>query len=151
MADDLRAIANWAGALLARLSPAARRGLLRQLATDLRRSQQQRIAAQRAPDGSAYAPRRPQRLRGKIGRIRRRAMFTRLRTARWLRTRSDAVGLSIGFAGRVARIARVHQYGGTDAVRPGGPSADYPARPLLGFSPADLELITDRLLQHLQE
>ncbi len=78
-------------------------------------------------------------------------MFTRLRTARWLRTRSDAVGLSIGFAGRVARIARVHQYGGTDAVRPGRPSADYPARPLLGFSPADLELITDRLLQHLQE
>lgn len=150
MADDLHAVADWAGALLAQLSPAARRGLMRQLATDLRRSQQQRIAAQRAPDGSAYAPRRPQRLRGKAGRI-RRAMFARLRTARWLRTRSDAHGLSVGFAGRVARIARVHQYGGTDAVRPGGPSADYPARPLLGFSPADLDLITDRLLAHLQE
>src|SRR5260363_398366 len=48
----------WMGARLARLQPSARRRLARTLAVALRRSQQSRIAAQRNPDGSAFAPRK---------------------------------------------------------------------------------------------
>lgn len=147
MTDDLQHVAAWANAVLARLSPSARRRVLRQLATDLRRSQQQRIAAQQAPDGSAYTPRRPP-LRSKRGRLRN--MFAKLRTSRFLHTTADATGLSVGFTGRVARIARVHQFGERDEVRPGGPTVTYPERILLGFSNADLALITDRLIQMLE-
>lgn len=77
-------------------------------------------------------------------------MFAKLRTSRFLHTTADATGLSVGFTGRVARIARVHQFGERDEVRPGGPTVTYPERILLGFSNADLALITDRLIQMLE-
>ncbi|SNS20294.1 phage virion morphogenesis (putative tail completion) protein [Sphingomonas laterariae] len=47
-----------AGAMVASLSAAERRRLLRAIARDLRKSQGARIAAQRDPDGGAYAPRK---------------------------------------------------------------------------------------------
>ncbi|MCY1283154.1 phage virion morphogenesis protein [compost metagenome] len=148
MADDLKALENWAGALLAKLSAAERRKLTGEISRELRRSQQQRIAAQRNPDGSAYAPRKPRKLRGKEGRIKRQ-MFAKLRQAKHLKLQNDPGGIAIGFLGRTARLARVHQYGLRD--RPGRNSADvqYDTRELLGFSDDDLELIRDRLLEHL--
>ena len=76
---DLNALEDWAGGLLAKLSPTERRQLNQGIARNLRRSQQQRIALQQNPDGTPFAPRRSQKaLRGKKGRIRRR-MFTKLR------------------------------------------------------------------------
>nr|WP_239168394.1 phage virion morphogenesis protein [Chromobacterium violaceum] len=48
------------GALLQKMEPAARRGLARDIARQLRQSQQKRIAAQQNPDGSAFTPRKPQ-------------------------------------------------------------------------------------------
>ncbi|MCY1410991.1 phage virion morphogenesis protein [compost metagenome] len=148
MADDLKALEDWAGALLAKLSAAERRKLTGEISRELRRSQQQRIAAQRNPDGSAYAPRKPRKLRGKEGRIKRQ-MFAKLRQAKHLKLQNDPGGIAIGFFRRAARIARVHQYGLRD--RPGRNSADvqYDTRELLGFSDDDLELIRDRLLEHL--
>ena len=146
--SDLEALEQWAAPLVAALSPAARRGLLRVLALDLRRSQQQRIARQQNPDGSAYAPRR--RLRDeRSGRIRRRAMFQRIRQARHLKTTVEGDAVRVGFRGRVARIARVHQDGGIDAVRPGGALVRYARRQLLGFSEADRDRLRERLLAHL--
>lgn len=133
---------------------------MRDIARALRRSQQARIAAQRNPDGSAYDPRKARlrsaknmrnKLRDKRGRLKRSAMFVKLRTTRYMRTQSDSNGLAIGFAGRVARIARVHQFGETDRVAPGGPEYLYPARMLLGFSAEDRELIRDILLEHLAQ
>ncbi|WP_329956115.1 phage virion morphogenesis protein [Collimonas silvisoli] len=56
----------------------------------------------------------------------------------------------IGFFGRVARIARVHQEGLKDRVSKKGPEYQYPARPLLGFSATDQALIRDSLLRHLK-
>lgn len=85
MRDELEVFEEWAGALLAKLEPGERRKLLGQVARDLQRNQQRRIAAQKAPDGTAYAPRKRARggLRGKRGRIRSQ-MFVKLRTARWM-------------------------------------------------------------------
>lgn len=148
MADNLRALEDWAGALLAKLEPGARRQLNQQIGRDLRRSQQQRIAAQVNPDGSAFAPRKPRQLRAKKGRIKRK-MFAKLRQAKHLKVQSSADAIAIGFMGRVARIARVHQYGLRDRPERGQADVQYDRRELLGFADADLEMIRDRLLQHL--
>ncbi len=148
MTDNLSALEDWAGALLARLEPGARRQLNQQIGRELRRSQQQRVASQRNPDGTAYAPRKPRKLRGKVGRIKRQ-MFSKLRQARHLKLRSTADAIAVSFMGRVARIARVHQYGLRDRPERGQAEVQYERRELLGFTDADLELIRDQLLQHL--
>lgn len=148
MSNDLKALEDWAGALLARLEPTERRKLNQGIARDLRKSQQQRITAQRNPDGTPYAPRKPGALRSKKGRVRRK-MFTKLRTARHLRLQSNASAIGIAFLSRTARLARVHQYGLRDRPRPGSSQVQYARRELLGFSDGDLDLIRDRLLEHL--
>ncbi len=151
MADDLQALEDWAGALLNSLQPKERRQLTQTIARDLRRSQQQRIAAQKNPDGTPYAPRKPrQPLLAKAGRIKRkRQMFAKLRTARYLRLQSDASNIAIGFAGRVSRLARVHQYGLRDKPGRNSPDIQYQRRQLLGFSDAELDMIRDQLIEHL--
>ena len=148
MADDLRALEDWAGALLAKLSPGERRKLGNTIGRELRRNQQQRIASQRNPDGTPYASRKPRELRGKVGRIKRQ-MFTKLRQAAHLKLRSTPDAIAISFMGRVARIARVHQYGLRDRPDRGQAEVQYERRELLGFTDADLELIRDQLLEHL--
>lgn len=154
MADDLTQLELWAAPLLAKLAPAQRRQLARTIALDLRRSQQQRIAAQRAPDGTPYAARkqRTASLREKRGAIRRKkgAMFVKLRTARWLKANVTNVGAEVGFFGRVARLARVHQEGGKDRVAPDGPMAKYPPRPLMGFTTSDRQMIRDHVVEFLR-
>jgi len=150
MADDLAALEDWAAPLLAKLEPSGRRALTGLIARELRRSQMQRVAAQRNPDGSAYETRKPQRrtVRGQQGKVRGK-MFTKLRTAKFLRVRTDAAGATIGFIGRAERIARVHQFGLRDSVEKGGPNYTYAERELLGFTDAERERIKDLLLEHL--
>jgi phage virion morphogenesis protein len=153
VADDLTQLELWAAQLLVKLAPAQRRQLARTIALELRRTQQQRIAAQVAPDGTPYAARkrRDASLRQKRGAIRRRqaAMFTKLRTTRWLKTRVTHESIDVGFFGRIARLARIHQEGGMDRVVPGGPMAHYPARPLLGFTSNDRQKILNLLIDYL--
>ncbi|CAE6784760.1 hypothetical protein R69658_04242 [Paraburkholderia aspalathi] len=150
--DELNAIESWAGRLLKQLEAPARRAALRDIARELRRSQQARIVQQQNPDGTAYDARKPRpkkHLRDKTGRIKQKAMFVKLRQARYLRTEIDSIGLTVGFAGRVARVARIHQFGESDRVAPGGPEYKYPARVLLDFSADDRELIRNMLLKHI--
>jgi phage virion morphogenesis protein len=152
MSDDLSTLEAWAGALLAQLQPGQRRVVTRRIAQDLRRSQAQRIASQQAPDGAPYTERKQRKnLRGKKGRIKRQkaAMFEKIRTQKNLKIEQDENQLSVGFFGRVARIARVHQEGLKDRVSKKGPEYHYPARPLLGFSATDQALIRDVLLRHV--
>ncbi|AEB58219.1 phage virion morphogenesis protein [Ectopseudomonas mendocina] len=149
MADDLRALEDWAGALLAKLEPKQRRQLNQGIARKLRRSQQQRIAAQRNPDGTPYAPRKArQPLRSKQGRVKQK-MFTKLRQARYLKLQSDANTIALSFLARTARLARVHQYGLRDRPGRNSPDVQYSRRELLGFAAADLEMIRDELLDQL--
>ncbi len=148
-AADLSALEDWAGALLSRVAPAERRKLAQSIARDLRKSQQQRIAAQRNPDGSAYAPRKPRKnLRGKVGAL-RRGMFMKLRQAKHLKLQASPDGLALAFLGRTARLARVHQYGLRDRAARGAPDTQYDRRELLGLTDDDLEMIRDRLLESL--
>lgn len=150
MTDNLNALEDWAAPLLRQLQPDARNRLARTLAQQLRRSQQQRITRQQNPDGTPYVPRKQRDLRGKQGRIKRKAtMFTKLRTARYLKARGDGNAISVGFTGRIARIARVHQYGSRDRAEAGAKDVIYARRELLGLTGPELELVRDGLLKHL--
>lgn len=147
--DDLQRVDDWLAALLAVLEPAARNRMMRQLAQELRRSQQQNIRLQRNPDGTTFEPRRVT-ARSKKGRIKRQ-MFAKLRTTKYLKTAATADSASVQFDGKVQRIARVHHYGLRDRVRRNGPEARYPARRLLGVND-EVETITrDTLLRWLSE
>ena len=145
-ADPLQQLEDWAAPLLAKLSAAEQRQLARRIAIDLRRSQSQRIAQQRNPDGSAYEARKSQR-KQRQGQV--KAMFDKLRAARHLRAQATSAAAVIAITGRAARIARVHQEGLRDQVEPGGPSVIYPRRELLGISEAERERIRDTLVDHL--
>lgn len=129
--DDLQRVDDWLAALLANLEPAARNRMMRQLAQELRQSQQQNIRLQRNPDGTAFEARRVT-ARSKKGRIKRQ-MFTKLRTTKYLKIAATADSASVQFDGSVQRIARVHHYGLRDKVRKGGPEVVYARRQLLGY------------------
>ncbi|MCE1607628.1 phage virion morphogenesis protein [Enterobacter ludwigii] len=143
--DDLQRVDDWLAALLANLEPAARNRMMRQLAQELRRSQQQNIRLQRNPDGTAFEARRVT-ARSKKGRIKRQ-MFAKLRTTKYLKTAATADFASVQFDGKVQRIARIHHYGLRDRVRRNGPEARYPARRLLGVND-EVETITRDTLLH---
>ena len=146
MSDALH-FGDWLAPLLDPLTPAARAALGRRLAQGLRRRTAQRIAAQQNPDGSPFAPRR---IRARQGGIRRRVagkMFRKLRQSGHLKAVGDADGAAVGYRGRAAHTAQVHQHGLRDRVAP-GIHHRYAARRLLGFSAADREWILDELQRH---
>ncbi|CAM8123013.1 MULTISPECIES: phage virion morphogenesis protein [Enterobacter] len=137
--------------LIAALSPAARRKLAGEIAKELRKSQQQRIKLQKAPDGSPYQARKRQPLRAKTGRI-KRAMFQKLRTSRYMKATGRENSAVVEFTGKVQRIARVHQYGLKDRPNANAKDVQYDERQLLGFSQKDLKhielLLIDGLLNN---
>ena len=150
MDNNLEALEDWAGVLLSKLEPAARSKLARSLAQKLRRSQQQRVKQQRNPDGSPYAARKPRELRGKQGRIKLQVkMFQKLPKASYLKAKGDGQSITVGFTGRVARIARVHQYGLKDRAEANAPEVRYKSREVLGLAKIDLEMIRTEVLSHI--
>ncbi len=150
---DLQAIETWAASLLAKLSSTKRRQIAHQIAKELRKSQQDRIKAQLQPDGTPFTPRKQRKnLKGKQGRIKRQraAMFNKIRLAKYLKAEATANEARVGFNGRVAEIARVHQYGLTDKVsEKQNVEVKYPVRELLGIKPDDLEQIKGAILNNL--
>ena len=150
MTNRLEALEDWAAGLLRQLEPTSRNKLVRSIGQSLQRSQQQRVLAQQDPDGSKYTPRKQRNLRGKQGRVKRKVkMFQKLRTASFLKLQGDGNAISVGFTGRTARIARVHQYGLRDSAERGAPNVTYERRELLGFTESDFDLIRDKLLSKL--
>lgn len=137
--------------LIAALSPSARSKLAGEIAKELRKSQQQRIKLQKAPDGSSYQARKRQPLRAKTGRI-KRAMFQKLRTSRYMKATGRENSAVVEFTGKVQRIARIHQYGLKDRPNPHTSDVQYAERQLLGFSQKDIKhiekLIIDELLNN---
>jgi phage virion morphogenesis protein len=144
---ELQEVDAWLDALLAGLEPAVRKRMMRELAQQLRRSQQKNIRMQRNPDGTAYEPRRVT-ARTKTGRIRRQ-MFAKLRTTKYLKAVASPDSASVEFERRVQHIARVHHYGLRDRVSQKGPAIIYPHRRLLGTNPHVIELIYNNLYRWL--
>ncbi|EFH7123716.1 TPA: phage virion morphogenesis protein [Escherichia coli] len=145
--DNLHKVDEWLAALLANLEPATRQRMMRELAQELRRNQQQNIRMQRNPDGSGFEPRRVT-ARSKKGRIKRQ-MFAKLRTTKYLKTAASSDSASVQFEGKVQRIARVHHYGLRDRVNRNGPMIRYAERRLLGVTEKINKEVHDLLLRWL--
>ncbi|WP_373207716.1 phage virion morphogenesis protein [Klebsiella pneumoniae] len=146
---ELQEVDAWLDALLAGLEPAARKRMMRELAQQLRRSQQKNIRMQRNPDGTAYEPRRVT-ARTKQGRIRRQ-MFAKLRTTKYLKAIASQDAACVEFESRVQRIARVHHYGLRDRVSRKGVVIRYAERQLLGINSEVKALIMDVLQEWLSK
>ena len=148
MSSNVLELANYLQPLLERLSMGERARLAKQIGRDLRKSQGKRISEHKNPDGSSYTPRR-KRLREQKGKIKRK-MFTKIKNTSNLKVLSNADSIAIGFVGRVARIARVHQEGLKDRAEKGAPDVVYPKRELLGFTEQDIKLVEDSFLKHIK-
>ncbi len=135
--------------LIAKLSPQSRKSLAVAVSKRLRAGQQQHIKRQQAPDGTPYAPRK-MRLRSKK-RLRDRAMFSKLRTARYLKAQGNSDAAVVEFVGRVKRMVNVHHYGLRDRPTPHSEAVKYEARTLLGFGPDDVKIIETAVIEHLAE
>jgi phage virion morphogenesis protein len=154
---EMQALETWAGELLQKLQPTQRRRLLTDIARRLRTANTQRIKAQTTPDGAAWQPRKKpgSTLRSRRAIIRQQAkqgrpMFQKIRQGKYLSAKAQGNSAAVvEFTSRAQRIAAVHHFGLTDKVQPGGPSYTYPARELLGITPADIETLRDALLDHL--
>lgn len=144
--DPLAPLAAYCSGLIANLEPPRRRQLARAMAQRLREANARRIASQLNPDGTAFEPRKST-LRKKQGRLRRRAMFSKLRTARYLTITAGPEGAVVEFAAEVQRIAQVHHFGLKDRVnKRRGPEVEYPARELLGINDGDLSALEALIL-----
>ncbi|WP_242007915.1 phage virion morphogenesis protein [Sphingomonas ginsenosidivorax] len=106
--NDFAPIEQLCRDLLLRTAAPERARLLRSIGREIRKSQSDRIAAQRAPEGVAFAPRRPKPDRGgKKGRLRQQKMFRKLRMAKSLKAGANADEAWVGFGGRASRIASI--------------------------------------------
>ncbi|MFM5508213.1 phage virion morphogenesis protein [Aeromonas rivipollensis] len=146
-ADDLSRLTHWADGLLASIEPAARRQLAGEMARTLRASQARRIRANRQPDGSPMAPRKPQpKLKQGRGRLRRK-MFFKISSPTWLKARASEQQAVVEFVGTANCLATIHQYGLKDRIK--GREIRYPARELLGITHQEVERLEELLLAHL--
>lgn len=134
--------------LIASLSPSARRRMTAEIAKKLRASQQQRIKRQQAPDGTPYAVRKRQQVKGKKGRV-KREMFTKLRTNRYMKAKGSNEAAVVEFVGRVQRMARVHQEGLKDKPSRFSQSIKYDKRILLGVNAMDTKTINKIIINKL--
>ncbi|WP_447885198.1 phage virion morphogenesis protein [Serratia fonticola] len=146
--SELKPFDDKLAALIASLSPASRRKMAAEIAKQLLTSQQQRIKRQQAPNGTPYASRKRQPIRGKKGRV-KRAMFAKLRTHRYMKAKGSNDEAVVEFVGRVQRMARVHQEGLRDRPNRYSKEVSYVARPLLGFTHDDRQKIEMLLLNSL--
>ncbi|KAA5965122.1 MULTISPECIES: phage virion morphogenesis protein [unclassified Pantoea] len=146
--SELQLVNDRLEALLSSLSAPARKEMARNIGRKLRASQQQNIKRQQAPDGTPFKPRKTQPVRSKKGRI-KREMFAKLRTAKYMKMQASPNEAVIEFAGNVQRMARVHHYGLRDRPSRKGKEVQYEARPLLGISDNDMQLIEQEIINQL--
>ncbi|MDA5536433.1 phage virion morphogenesis protein [Yersinia mollaretii] len=77
-------------------------------------------------------------------------MFRRLRNATFLRLQALPDSAGAGYVGVAAKIAQIHQYGGTDQVNP-YVKADYPARQLLGITSKDSDNVLNQVFDFIAQ
>ncbi|MGC1067253.1 phage virion morphogenesis protein [Pantoea agglomerans] len=146
--SELQLVNDRLEALISSLSAPARKEMARNIGRKLRASQQQNIKRQQAPDGTPFKPRKAPPVRSKKGPI-KREMFAKLRTAKYMKTQASPNEAVIEFAGNVQRMARVHHYGLRDRPARKGNEVQYEARPLMGISGKDMQMIENEILAAL--
>ena len=138
--NSFAALNRWFDQFLQHLEPSQRRELMRRLAQGLRVRFKDRIKQQKEPNGNRFTPRK----RDQIGNIKHKGtMFNKI--GQRLKTEYSAEKASIGFGGRSAYIAKVHQEGRTIRPTDRAKPTKYPIRELVGFSQADQKWIETEL------
>ncbi len=135
---QLSDILEWCQQTIAALSPARRRQLIRKLLVIMRQRNIERIRRNVDPDGQPWEARKRRRRRGS------NKMMQGLAKARKMRLIANADAGTLGFGDNL--IARVHHYGLRDKVSKNGPTVKYPARPLLGISDEDENVLMQELV-----
>lgn len=146
--NDFKPFDDKLSALIAALSPTARRRMAADIAKTLRTRQQRRIKTQKAPDGTPYAARKRQPVKAKKSRV-KREMFAKLRTSRFMKATAGNDAAVVEFIGKVQRMVNVHHYGLKD--KPGRNSApvQYDSRPLIGFESDDVMVVQEMIIKSL--
>ena len=135
------ALNRWFDQFLQHLEPAQRRELMRRLAQGLRVRSKDRIKQQKEPNGNRFTPRK----REQIGNIKRKStMFNKI--GQQLKTEYSADKALVGFGGRSAQIAKVHQEGKTIRPADHAKPTKYPIRELVGFSQEDQKWIESEII-----
>jgi phage virion morphogenesis protein len=125
------------------LSPAGRKILLNRIVRRVAAENRKRIGANVSPDGAAFTPRK------RAGKGIRQRMFVRLKSTRWLKTKTFPDEARVFFYGGAAGLAREHHYGLRARLRrPSNKRIPMPARELLGISDDDKSMIEDMILEH---
>ena len=148
--SDFARLPQYTNEILQKMSPGERAKISRTIGREVRNSQKQRITSQQNTDGSSYAPRKKRlrdRMKGKV----RNKMFSKIKSLTYLKVMSNADSIDIGFAGRIARIARVHQYGLRDKVEKDGPTVKYDSRELLGFTAEEMDMIETEVFKFISK
>lgn len=146
--NDFARLPQYTNEILQKMSPSERAKLSRTIGRDIRNSQKQRITSQQNTDGSSYASRK-KRLRDRMKSKVRNKMFSKIKSLTYLKVMTDADSIDIGFAGRIARIARVHQYGLRDRAEKNAPTVQYAKRELLGLTEKEITNIASLLEKHI--
>ncbi len=76
-------------------------------------------------------------------------MFTKLRTARYLKANGSSNAAVVEFVGRVKRMAEVHHYGLRDRPTVRSPEVRYEERPLLGIRQDNISLVESEILARI--
>ena len=146
--SDFARLPQYTNEILQKMSPGERAKISRTIGREIRNSQKQRITSQQNTDGSSYAPRKKRlrdRMKGKV----RNKMFSKIKSLTYLKVMSNADSIDIGFAGRIARIARVHQYGLRDRADKNAPSLQYANLLLLVLTEKEMTKIASLLEKHI--
>lgn len=142
--DAIVGLNHWLDQIALRLEPGQRLELMRRLAQGLRVRHRDRIKQQRDPDGYRFIPRK----RNQIGRIKRQgALFQNI--GKQLKTEYSSDHAAVGFGGRTAFVAKVHQEGENIKPYRYAKPTQYPIRELVGFSKDDENWIINELQQFL--
>ena len=79
------------------------------------------------------------------GGLRRKAMFRRLASARYLRSQANDQGFWVGFSGKAAAVANIHHYGLGDKPSLRSKAVSYPQRQLIGATDIERKAMLDVL------
>lgn len=142
--DAIVGLNHWLDQISLRLEPGQRRELMRRLAQGLRVRHRDRIKQQRDPDGYRFIPRK----RNQIGRIKRQgALFQNI--GKQIKTEYSSDHAAVGFGGRTAFVARVHQEGENIKPIKYSKATQYPIRKLVGFSKDDEKWVVSTIKDYL--
>ena len=142
--DAIAGLNHWLDQIALSLEPGQRRELMRKLAQGLRVRHRDRIKQQRDPDGYRFIPRK----RNQIGRIKRQgALFQNI--GKQLKTEYSSDHAAVGFGGRTAFVAKVHQEGENIKPNQYAKPTQYPIRKLVGFSLEDENWIEREIQTYL--